>query len=232
LIELTDGRELDPGRVAAGVRRRGAAIVVAHEASMLAERLAADGTAILGAEHARYLGLPSAEARARLLVSRWLLKTCVSRLAGVPVRDVALGAGAWGRPMLLSPAGVDVSVSHSGSAVAIGLSAGARIGVDIEPADRDLAPIARMLCTPTELARLATVAAHRRGEHLVRLWTLKEAHGKAVGTGLGIGMTTLALRLRTAGATPMTGTGSWRYRSWRAGALWASIAVCPIDSRR
>ncbi len=76
-----------------------------------------------------------------------------------------------------------VSLSHKDRS-AIALATSVPVGIDFEPADRDLAHILSQFATEDEIELLA-----RPGEDLdagyVRLWCAKEAVAKCLGTGLG-----------------------------------------------
>jgi 4'-phosphopantetheinyl transferase len=146
---------------------------------------------------------------------------------------VQVTADSDGRPKLAAPSSLDFNLSHTKRAVLLGLTEAGRIGVDVEPAERDLMRlrIAPAACTPVEAARLDALAPERRNEYLVRLWTLKEAHAKALGSGLAAGFTGFgfdlagdsAARVDEPGRPPAD--GAWKYRSWRVEQLWASAAI-------
>lgn len=93
-----------------------------------------------------------------------------------------------GRPRLMTGdafSGLHVSISHSRDHVAAALSAVGPIGVDIEPL-RDVPALAlsRRWFDETEADWLATLPEGERSGEFLRLWTLKEATGKALGLGL------------------------------------------------
>lgn len=144
-----------------------------------------------------------------------------------------LTAGPLGRPALVAHPELDVSLSHSARAVLVGLSGDRRIGVDIEPVDRDLRRlrIAGALCTPAESARLAKLAHGDDNDFLLRTWTLKEAHGKLLGTGIGCGFKSFGFSFSAWTASCVDPTGQraspdvWDYHSWRAHGLWLAVAA-------
>lgn len=186
----------------------------------------------LGQERERFAALGRAPIRDRFLASRWLLRYAVAQALGDSLEAVELRTDALGRPTLARPAGLDVNLSHAGYAVVIGITRERRVGVDIEPADRDLigARIAPLACTPGEARALARLRPADRNDRLVRLWTLKEAHGKATGAGLAARFTTFGFRLngpravRVDEAPRWEGAG-WTYHSWRTPGHWVSAAL-------
>ncbi|MEU5539631.1 4'-phosphopantetheinyl transferase superfamily protein [Streptomyces sp. NPDC020362] len=82
-----------------------------------------------------------------------------------------------------------VSISHCADVVAVALSAAA-IGVDVEVVrPLSFVNLARRWFDPAEAAWLARRPEDHRPEDFYRLWTAKEALGKALGVGLRSGGT-------------------------------------------
>lgn len=77
------------------------------------------------------------------------------------------------------------------SAVALGAT---RIGIDVERVGR-AADIPAHVLHPVEIAWLASLAPEDRARGFARLWTLKEAYLKALGTGLARDTRTFAVAL-------------------------------------
>ena len=78
------------------------------------------------------------------------------------------------------------NVSHSGRHGLIALAATGRVGVDVEEyvPRGDLDRLSAAVFGPDEQADLAAVSGADRVRLFFRLWTLKEAVAKALGTGL------------------------------------------------
>jgi 4'-phosphopantetheinyl transferase len=91
--------------------------------------------------------------------------------------------GPHGRPALPGDP-LHFSLSHTRGLILVGV-AGEPVGVDVERVARFATAQA---CTsafhPAEQAALAALAPTERPLRLARMWTRKEAHGKALGTGL------------------------------------------------
>lgn|GEM_PF-3535638 len=121
----------------------------------------------------------------RTLAARALLRALLFRQAGD--QDWRLQADDRGKPSLIArdgTAGPSVSLSHSGAMVAAALGpVGASLGVDLEAhKQRDVQALAAHAFGPAERQRVAAGGA----AVFFRLWTLREAMGKATGQGLSL----------------------------------------------
>ena len=104
--------------------------------------------------------------------------------------EVPLYRAASGQPRLALP-GLYTSLSHADGVIAIALSRGGPVGVDVEMPDRpSLRPIADLVCAPGEDIG--------DDETLLRHWVCKEAALKAAGTGLAQPMNAFRLAGRDA----------------------------------
>ena len=79
-----------------------------------------------------------------------------------------------------------VSLTHT-ERVVVAAFATARVGVDAEHIDRTATHPAlhSRVCSSSELRWLDQLPQDRRDEGFLRLWTRKEAYGKAIGVGIG-----------------------------------------------
>jgi 4'-phosphopantetheinyl transferase len=101
--------------------------------------------------------------------------------------------GAQGKPALSWPAlPLDFNLSGSGDWLAMAVSDGAAVGVDIQHCDpgRDVMPLARRFFRDEEVAQLQACAPGQRSDRFYDYWTLKEAHIKAAGGSLGLALET------------------------------------------
>ncbi|MEV7088424.1 4'-phosphopantetheinyl transferase superfamily protein [Streptomyces sp. NPDC093085] len=148
-------------------------------------------------EAARYQALRTPDARARFLGSRLLVRRTAGALLGLPWPEVRLGRTALGAPVLPDAPGTRLSLSHTGTLLAVALSRLGPVGVDAERAGRRTLPeLAERICAPAELRALTALPVRERAEALIRLWTLKEAYVKALGTGLRVPLRHIAVPLR------------------------------------
>ncbi len=137
------------------------------------------------AQQSRYLHPGS---RRRFALSRAALRTLVGRRLGCASERIAFDASAHGKPFALVqgvPADISFNISHSGDHGLIALAPTGRLGVDVEERSsrHDLdGPIADVL-GPDERTELAKARGDRKVHMFFRLWTIKEALIKALGTG-------------------------------------------------
>jgi 4'-phosphopantetheinyl transferase len=93
-----------------------------------------------------------------------------------------------GKPWLPTSPDLHVSISHSGSCVAVAVAQGSPIGVDVEaivqlePAELDV--LADMVLASEERAELSRSPREDRARAITTWWTRKEAVVKATGDGL------------------------------------------------
>lgn len=123
------------------------------------------------------------------LVARAVLRCLLQEETGHRGDQWSIAKEASGRPVAIFAAGhrgPDVSIAHSGQWVACGLIGKGRIGVDIEVprAGRCIHDIARAMFSPAEQN-----AVDLDGEAaFLAFWTMREAIGKALGTGVSGGI--------------------------------------------
>lgn len=150
---------------------------------------AADHSATVTQEDAaEFAGIRDAATRRRSLTTRAVLRNALSEMAGGTTAPQAWRFGRTdnGKPMLTNgPDALRFSCSHSEIASIIVVSTNKDVGVDIEaaaiPADEHwLADVFTM----TERAAINTLPVHERERTVARLWTLKEAYLKMLGTGI------------------------------------------------
>ena len=159
-------------------------------------------TVLAGRERARYDAYRAPAEQRRFLAAAALLRIVLGQHLGVPPAAVPIErtCGTCGRPhgrprLADGVADLEVSVSHSGDQVAVAVTRGARIGVDVEKLTRDVdvAGIGRLVLSDLEADRLRALPPHRQPAAFVSLWTRKEAVLKALGTGLATPMRELEL---------------------------------------
>jgi phosphopantetheinyl transferase len=91
-----------------------------------------------------------------------------------------------GKPFVVTPSGAlgpAVSLSHTGSTVAVAMAESGFLGLDIEQyRSRDFVALAAQAFGPTEQLEVANGGA----DAFYRIWTLREALAKATGDGLAL----------------------------------------------
>jgi 4'-phosphopantetheinyl transferase len=130
--------------------------------------------------------------RRRYLVTRALVRTVLSRYADVAPGDWRFSSNAYGRPSIAEahPDAGDLSfnISHTRHLIALALTRGAMLGVDVENFVARQAPIdvANHFFSPSEVAALLALDRTRRQRRFFEYWTLKESYIKARGMGLSL----------------------------------------------
>jgi phosphopantetheinyl transferase len=150
-----------------------------------------------GPERAEYDSLTPKAARSWLLgrivakdaVRRWLWQRGHGPIWPI---EVVVSNDAQGRPLVSAPGGRDLRISlahrppYAACAVAEGEDPGQEPGVDVEVIEERSNEFERLVATEGEQALVSTqvAAGSDRDEVLTRLWTVKEAVAKSLGTGL------------------------------------------------
>lgn len=180
--------------------------------------------------------------RDRFVAGRALLRHALSQTS-----DQKLDAGQWqfsigadGKPEISDGLpGYHINLSHSGDCVAAAVSAAGPIGVDIERAlpDSRLEIVPDVL-TAREQNMLRFLRGNERWMRFIRIWTIKEACGKALGLGMGIEFTTfevgldpLAISVAEGVLPPTTGFSLSEHRV-SEGSVPYTIAAATITDRR
>jgi 4'-phosphopantetheinyl transferase len=192
-------------------------------------------------ERERAERLVDARVRDRYRVAHQFLRWVLASYLDCAETDIDIGRDARGKPALATPdTRLRFSLSHAGDGVAVAVGCDCEVGIDIEwtrampngpgstlfglAAAFDEEDSAALRALPSPVAR----------REVVRLWTLKEALAKAVGTGL-------ALPLRAAGfpvrevfvaGRPLRYPGVWSFHCQPLpGGGWLSAAIAARAGR-
>ena len=130
-------------------------------------------------------------ARRRYVLCRAALRTALCAELGCDNERLSFGEGEHGKPFALiddMPAEISFNLSHSGRHGLIAIAPDGRVGVDVEDrADRrDFDRLIEEVFTPREQAELNRMRGRRRIVLFYKLWTIKEALIKALGTGFSL----------------------------------------------
>jgi len=93
-------------------------------------------------------------------------------------------AGEHGKPRVVAPVPVELSLSHSGRRAVVAVALGVPIGVDVEVEALRGSDVPRIALSPAERAVLDRLPEAARAPGFLRYWTRKEALVKATGDGL------------------------------------------------
>jgi 4'-phosphopantetheinyl transferase len=184
-----------------GPRRMGTEAPQSHEANVHVWRAslslsASNVQGLLGilsadeTERARHYRF--ARDRARFIAARGFLRTVLARYIRIRPENVRFCYTAYGKPVLASGLATDIhfNLSHSCDLAVCAVAHGRRVGIDVErirPVP-DADQIADRFFTEQESASLRALSYRDRLEAFLRLWTVKEAYGKALGRGLSLAL--------------------------------------------
>lgn len=134
-------------------------------------------------ERRRVTGLPGAR-RVEFVLSRALARVVLGRRLGCAPPEVPISSTVGGRPGLAGCETMDFNISHSRRHCAVAVTTRGRIGVDVEEVADYPERLAGRWCSPDETDWLLRLPGRERARGFYKLWTVKEACGKARGTGI------------------------------------------------
>ena len=142
-------------------------------------------------ERAKWQRFVAQDAQLQYLVTRALVRTTLSKYAGVTAQAWQFEANRYGRPHVSQPqASRDIrfNLSNTSGLVACVVSRDCEIGVDVENISRtlDTDALAPAVFAPAELADFRRAVSEDRRNRFFSYWTLKEAYIKARGMGLSL----------------------------------------------
>ena len=143
------------------------------------------------AEQSRWRRFRHDGARRRFALCRAALRAILCSELGCRNQQLAFGAAHHGKPYALvkgKPVPIGFNVSHGSAHGLIAFAAEGRLGVDVEEPSttRDLDGLIGSVMGPDERAELAMARGHHRLHLFYRLWTVKEALIKALGSGFSL----------------------------------------------
>lgn len=187
----------------------------------LPDRLGERAAALLSPdERQRSSGLPDVR-RVEFVVGRALARTVLGRRLGCAPVQVPISSAATGRPALAGCEKMDFSISHSRRHCAVAVSTRGRIGVDVEEVADFPERLANRWCSPGEADWLRQLPVCERARGFYKLWTIKEACGKARGTGIRPPLDVVAEPAAARGRANDLDWRSW----WLSGTTVISVAA-------
>jgi 4'-phosphopantetheinyl transferase len=134
-------------------------------------------------DRARYERLIVPSERSAFAESRRVLRRIVQR-SKLVASDVEIRADQAARPVFSGNTKAHISWSRSGRAMAVAICTSGSVGIDIEHRRAmSYAPMLAMISDDAERAAFAQIPAHEKEHAFLRLWTIKEAVLKCLGTG-------------------------------------------------
>jgi 4'-phosphopantetheinyl transferase len=164
-------------------------------------------------------------------LARGLVRSVLSHHFSSRPESWRFAAQAHGKPCVpaLGPE-VDFNISHTQGLVAVALSVGHRVGVDVEWLGREPAPdLAAVVMSPHEYHAWQALP-HPAEQHarLLTLWTLKEAGVKASGQGLSFPVQSLSFDIDDQGRANAAWISPMPDRRWACMRIGAThqLAIC------
>ncbi|MFF0436110.1 4'-phosphopantetheinyl transferase family protein [Streptomyces sp. NPDC004327] len=151
------------------------AVCVAHDLALLLDER----------ERRVYESLTEERVRAQYVTAHALLRTVLGEVLDRDPAALSFAQGPHGKPYL-ADAPVEFSLSHSGELVAVALSLGAPVGVDVERVPVPSAELPLPVLSPAERAAYDLVPEPERAAAFTTYWVRKEAVLKATGEGLRV----------------------------------------------
>jgi len=166
------------------------------------------------------------EADRRLsLIARAARRALLGRYTGRDPRALRFVEGPQGKPSLTTGE-LEFNVSHSGGHVAVAISGGGAVGVDIEAVRKtsDIIHLAARFFSAHEAESVRTAPDEERPTRFFAYWTAKESVIKAVGGGLSLDLRSFQTDPRLGQATPVQNLGGdSRLGGWNVFALPSGI---------
>lgn len=165
----------------------------------------------------------------QFILARALSRLVLSHRLGIAPHAVPIVAERFRKPFVRHPyaAGLDFSITHSGGWVACCLAERHKVGVDLEPEDREVPAeteqIAARILTACEMAVFRHLDPPVRRAVFFEFWRRKEALTKAAGLGFGGGPERVAIAYQCT-----EGRIVWRERVAYAGRFWHLSSHAPM----
>ena len=134
----------------------------------------------------RLAKFPTVDLQRRFAVSHAATRTILSGYLSCGPADVGYELGRWGKPAVAGSPWLQHNLSHSDELALLAVSLDGPVGVDVEAVHTPVAAVAlaKRFFLPSEADSVAAQPAALQASRFLRLWTRKEAAGKASGLPL------------------------------------------------
>jgi 4'-phosphopantetheinyl transferase len=169
-------------------------------------------------------------------LQRSVLASC---LPGADPAALTFHKNPKGRPALAPPfdsSGIEFNLAHTEGMVVMAVCAGTKPGVDIEGISKQV-PLAaaRRYFSAAEVAALDALPAEEQPGRFLRLWTLKEAYLKAIGTGIAGGLGSMTFNLEAGGCrferAADADAARWQFHQYTLAPDYVVALACPPAPR-
>ncbi|MBI9035634.1 MAG: 4'-phosphopantetheinyl transferase superfamily protein [Bacteroidales bacterium] len=110
-------------------------------------------------------------------------RTIISQKYNIPISELQFSTTGKDKPILSNHRKIHFNYSHSGSVILLGIG-DCNIGVDVEGERKNMMKVANRFFSNTEIDYLNSFSGKAQDEVFCKLWTVKEAYLKYMGTGL------------------------------------------------
>ena len=174
------------------------------------------------------------EDRIRFVLGRGLLRRCLGHYLEREGMTIELAYTDRGRPVLAGEEEVQFSISHTQDLVAVAVTAGARIGIDLElmRTDLDFNELAKRIFSERDLVAFLALSEREAPGAFFRAWTRKEAYLKARGEGIAERLRDVCVSMRAEEAGLIRDdrdesvAGTWRLFALPVPAGYAASLAC------
>lgn len=189
----------------------------------LARRGCVPDTSLTGEDRSALRELTGARSR-DYREGRALLRWSLRRAFGAGCARAPIQPDSRGKPVLRADRPIGISISHSGTALAVAVAAGREVGVDVQTLVTPTEGLIRRCCRPQDRAEVAALPEFLRAGAFTSIWTVQEACLKASGEGV-------RFRPGRVPVIPFQRYGVWRGYLWRALPPFAGNPVAVAASR-
>ncbi len=186
-----------------------------------------------------------AEDRARFTLGRALARECLGRLLRREPTSIEFAYTDRRRPILAGQDEIQFSISHAGDFVAVAVTRGAQVGIDLESLryETDVEELAPRIFSAEDQRRFAALPADQKRAAFFRAWTRKESYLKARGEGIAEALEQISVSFDTGEVISIddlrdaTGPRGWRLHDLPtlpvdySGSVACSEAAREIDLR-
>ncbi len=172
------------------------------------------------------------------VLARAFVRTTLSSYCDVAPERWSFAPDPGGKPRISGPCervGLRFSLSHTQGLLALAVSRGCEVGVDVERLEphADFDGLAEVAFAPSERDAVRAAPPEERPATFVRLWTAKEAFLKAQGLGLGT-VDPRAIAFDVDASQPRLArdacAGPWNFHALRPTAAHIATLAVPADS--
>ncbi len=163
-------------------------VVLANDSKALFESI------LSNEERTRLEGLHFSRDRREYLVAHALVRQALSHFHPIPPAAWRFSHNPYGKPAIDPECGLHFNLAHSTDLTVCLISKRSEVGVDVEPYGHGfgILEIAKAVFSPLELAQLDSLDDTEKADHMLTLWTLKEAYVKARGKGFSLPLKTIS----------------------------------------